>query len=328
MRIAVLDDYQGLALKLADWSNVPGVTIVPFQDHVADEAQLVARLKEYEGVLRIRERTVFSRSVLERLPKLRLILATGMRNSRSIDLAATDALGITVCTTDASHLTTVEVTWALILNLVRQIPLQTASVRAGGWQVGLGRSLIGLTLGVVGFGNMGKPVAEIGRCFGMKVIAWSPNLTPERTAPHKVECVSKEELLRRSDIVTIHMPLSDSTIGLIGARELALMKQDALLINTSRGQIVDERALLDALINHRIRGAGLDVFEIEPLPLDHPFRTLSNVLATPHIGFVTEDNYKVFFQQSLENLQAYLDGKPIRTITADKPFLPTSPLVA
>jgi phosphoglycerate dehydrogenase-like enzyme len=324
MRIAVLDDYQGLALKLADWSRAPGVVVVPFRDHVADENELVARLQEFDGVLRIRERTAFPRSVLDRLPRLKLLLATGMRNSRSIDLATADARGVTVCATEASHQTTVEVTWALILDLCRGIPREVASVRTGGWQVGLGRSLIGATLGVIGFGNMGRPVAGIAQGFGMKVVAWSPHLTTERTAPYGVACVDKDELLRRSDVVSVHMPLVDATIGLIGARELALMKRDAFIVNTARPQIVDERALVDALTEGRIGGAGLDVFEVEPLPLDHPFRTLANVIATPHIGFVTQDNYRTFFQESLENLLAYLDGKPIRTITADRPFLPDS----
>jgi phosphoglycerate dehydrogenase-like enzyme len=324
MRIAVLDDYQGLALKLADWSKAPGVAVVPFRDHVADENELVARLQDFDGVLRIRERTAFPRSVLERLPRLKLLLATGMRNSRSIDLATADARGITVCATEASHQTTVEVTWALILGLCRALPREIASVLAGGWQVGLGRSLIGATLGIVGFGNMGRPVAKIAQGFGMKVVAWSPHLTPQRTAPHDVECVGKDDLLRRSDVVTVHMPLAEATVGLIGARELALMKRDAFIVNTARAQVVDERALIDALTERRIGGAGLDVFEVEPLPLGHPFRTLPNVIATPHIGFVTEDNYRTFFQESLENLLAYLDGKPIRTITADRPFLPDS----
>lgn len=324
MRIAVLDDYQGIALTQVDWAKARGVTIVPFRDHVYDPDQLVARLQDFEGVMRIRERTEFPGSVLRRLPKLKLVLATGMRNARSIDLKTADELGITVCATEASHQTTVEVTWALILGLTRQIARETGSLRAGGWQVGLGKSLIGKTLGIVGLGNMGKPVAQVAQGFGMKVVAWSPNLTPERTAPYNVECVSKDDLFRRSDVVTVHMPLTDATVGIVGARELGLMKSDAYIINTARSPLIDQEALLDALTAGRIGGAGLDVFDVEPLPLDHPYRRLPNVLATPHIGFVTDDNYAHFFNESLENLIAYLDGKPIRQITAAQPFLPDS----
>ena len=324
MRLAILDDYQGVALQIVDWSRVPQVAVVPFRDHVHEQDQLVARLAEFDAVMRIRERTEFPRSVLERLPRLKLILATGMRNARSLDLQAADDLGITVSTTDARHQTTVEVTWALILSLTRRLPQETASVRAGGWQIGLGEGLAGKTLGVVGLGNMGVPVARIAQIFGMRVIAWSRNLTAERTAPHDVECVSKDELFRRSDVVTIHLPHSDTTEGTVGADEIAAMKQTAFLINTARPQLVDEAALVSALQGGRIAGAGLDVFESEPLPAGHPFRTLPNVVATPHIGFVTHENMKTFFAESLENLVAYLGGKPINTISADQPFLPDS----
>jgi phosphoglycerate dehydrogenase-like enzyme len=324
MRLAILDDYQGLATTLVDWTQAAGVTIVPFRDHVHDPDALVARLDGFDAVMRIRERTELPRGVLERLPRLKLILATGMRNGRSIDLAAADELGITVSTTDALHQTTIEVAWALILSLVRRIPAETASLRAGGWQVGLGRGLAGRTLGVIGLGAMGVPVARIGQAFGMDVAAWSPNLTPQRTAPHGVRCVSKRELFAESDVVTIHMPLSIRSEGLVGADELRLMKRDAYLINTSRAEIVDQAALIDALREKRIGGAGLDVYDIEPLPRDHPYRVLPNVIATPHIGFVTEENYRIFFEESLANLLAYLDGKPIRTITAANPFLQDS----
>jgi phosphoglycerate dehydrogenase-like enzyme len=324
MRLAILDDYQEAARRLVDWRRVTGVVAVPFRDHVHDVDELVGRLEEFDAVMRIRERTEFPRAVLERLPKLKLILATGMRNARSLDLDAADELGVTVSTTDALHQTTVEVTWALILGLFRQIPRETASFRAGGWQIGLGRGLEGRTLGIIGLGNMGLPVARIGQNFGMKVIAWSPNLTPERTRPHDVGCVAKDELFASADVVTVHMPLSDSTQGLVGSREIGLMKRDAYLINTARPQIVEEAALIAALSEARIGGAGLDVFEIEPLPANHPFRILPNVLATPHVGFVTEENYRIFFEQSLENLQAFLSGSPIRTICASRPFLSDS----
>ena len=324
MRLAVLDDYQGLALTQVDWSSAMGVTVVPFKDHVHDVDELVARLSEFDAVMRIRERTEFPRAALERLPRLKLILATGMRNAKSIDLAAADALGIVVCTTDALHQTTVELAWAFILCLSRRVLDEALSVRSGGWQTGLGFGLAGRTLGVVGLGNMGIPVATIGRAFGMKVVAWSPHLSAERASPHGVSAVTKQQLFRDADVISIHMPLSDATIGLVGRDELALMKPGAFLVNTSRPHLVDQPALIDALRQRRIGGAGLDVFDIEPLPAGHPYRTLPNVIATPHIGFVTAENYQIFFEESLQNLQAFLSGKPIRTINAATPFLADS----
>jgi phosphoglycerate dehydrogenase-like enzyme len=323
-RLAILDDYQGVAARFWPQGVISGVETVAFGDHVAGPADLIRRLRGFDAVMRIRERTAFPAEVIEALPNLKLILATGMRNARSIDLEAADARGVVVCATDALHQTTVEVTWALILSLMRGIPQETASMRAGGWQIGVGRNLAGLTLGVVGLGNMGVPVACIAQILGMKVVAWSRNLTPERTAPHHVECVSKLDLFRRSDVITLHLPLSDTTLGIVGEEEIAAMKSDAILINTARSQLVDEMALIRALTERRIGGAGLDVFDIEPLPFDHPFRRLSNVVATPHIGFVTEANYEIFFGQSMENLRAYLDGTPMNRITASRPFLPDS----
>jgi phosphoglycerate dehydrogenase-like enzyme len=215
----------------------------------------------------------------------------------------------------------------MILSLLRRIPQETASLRAGGWQTGLGRGLAGKTLGVLGLGSMGLPVARIGQGFGMNVVAWSPNLTPERTAEHGVECVLKADLFTRSDILTIHIPHSDSTQGIIRADDIASMKRSAYLINTSRPKLIDNEALVQALTSGQIAGAGLDVFEIEPLPLNHPFRTLPNVIATPHIGFVTEENYRMFFEQSLENLIAFQKDRPIRTISSERPFLPDSQVV-
>lgn len=324
MRLAILDDYQGVAAKIVDWHSVSGVQVVPFRDHVHDPDALVDRLADFDAVMRIRERTEFPRSVLERLPKLKLILATGMRNARSLDLVACDDLGITVSTTDALHQTTVEVTLALIISLTRNLPQETGSLRMGGWQQKLGKGLGGRTLGIVGLGNMGIPVSQIAKILGMKVIAWSRNLTPERTAPHGVECVSKEELFRRSDVITLHLPHSDTTEGTVGAAELALMKKDAFIINTARPALIDEAALVEALQQQRIGGAGLDVFTIEPLPDGHPFRTLPNVVATPHVGFVTEENIRMFYEQSLENLAGFIAGKPINVITGAAPFLPDS----
>ena len=324
MRLAILDDYLGLAQTIVDWGVVPGLAVVGFRDHVHDQNELIERLSEFEIVMRIRERTEFPRNVLSRLPKLKLILATGMRNARSIDLPAADELGIVVCTTEAQHQTTVEVTWALILGLFRSMPQETASLRAGGWQVSLGRGLAGKTLGVLGLGNMGIPVAQIAQLFGMNVIAWSRNMTPERAGIHKVQSVSKEALFSQSDVITIHMPLSDATLGLVAATDLARMKKDAFLVNTSRPQIVDERALFEVLEKRLIGGAGLDVFETEPLPLHHPYRSMPNVLATPHIGFVTKENMEEFFQTSLKNLLAFLAGTPINVINGARPFLPDS----
>jgi phosphoglycerate dehydrogenase-like enzyme len=315
MRIAIIDDYQASAFRLADWSSIPNATVVPFTDHVYDETQLINRLSEFDAVLRIRERTEFPRSTLERLPKLKLLLATGMRNARSIDLPAARELGITVCTTDAYHQTTVEITWGLILMLMRRMSVEASSLRNGGWQLGLGLGLAGKTLGILGLGNMGQPVAKIGQGFGMNVVAWSPNLTPERASEHGVKCVTKSELFSNSDVVTIHVPHSDTTEGIVSAADIANMKRSAYLINTSRPKLVDQAALIDALSSGRIAGAGLDVFDIEPLPHDHPYRYLQNVVATPHIGFVTEENYRLFFEQSIENARAFLEGKPIRVIS-------------
>jgi len=324
MKLAILDDYQSLATTIVDWSQIEGLQVATFSDHVFDDDALITRLGDFDVVMRIRERTVFSRKILEALPRLKLLLATGMRNARSVDLAAAEELDVTVSTTHALHRTTVEVTWLLILSLFRNFPAEIGSVRNGGWQRGLGFGLEGKTLGTLGFGDMGQPVSKIAQNFGMNVIAWSPHLTPERTAPHNVECVSKDDLFKRADAVTIHIPHSDTTEGLVGAQELSLMKKDAFLINTSRPAIVDQEAFLKALETQAIAGAGLDVFDIEPLPQDDPFRLLPNVIATPHIGFVTQENYKIFYEESLENLKAFVAGKPIRTITAAEPFRPES----
>ena len=326
MRLAILDDYHSVSMELVDWREARGVTVVPFRDHVFDEDELVARLAGFDAIMRIRERTEFPRRVLERLPDLKLILATGLRNARSLDLAAAADLGITVCTTDVHHATTVEVVWAMLLSLFREVPTETASLRAGGWQVRLGRGLEAKTLGIVGLGKMGQPVAKVAQAFGMNVIAWSPNLTAERAATHGVRAVSKRELFAGADAVTIHMPDTNATTGIVGRDEIAAMKPTAFLINTARPALVDQDALIGALQAGRIAGAGLDVFDLEPLPTDHPYRTMANVLATPHIGFVTLENYEIFYSQSLENLKAYLAGEPIRVIDVERPFLDTSPM--
>lgn len=318
MRIALLDDYQSVAFSSAPWADLPPeCQVVAFADHEKDENRLVARLSEFDAVCRLRERTAFPRSVLERLPRLKLLLATGMRNDRSIDLPTAHRLGITVCGTSTLQFPTVEVTWAMILCLFRGLHHEVASVRNGGWQVQLGSAVRGKTLGIVGLGTMGSQVARIAHAFGMTVHAWSPNLTPERAAPHNAEAVSKEKLFSESDVVTIHMPESERTMGIVGAREIDSMKRGAFLINTSRMPLIDEAALLEALRSGRLGGAALDVYIDEPLPREHPYRHLPNVLATPHIGYVLRENYEIYYGESVANIRAYLAGKPIRVLGPD-----------
>jgi len=316
MRVAVLDDYQSVAFRFADWGRLSsqGVSVVPFADHVHEPDALVARLCDFDAVLRVRERTEFPAEVLQQLPRLKLILATGIRNKDSIDLPAARALGITVCNTEALQPETVEVTWWLLISLLRGLPREVTSVRAGGWQLGIGRRLTGKTLGIVGFGTMGIPVSRVAQAFGMSVQAWSPNLTPLRTDPHGVRAVSKAELFSTSDAITVHVPMSPATRGLVGREDIGRMKRDAVIVNTSRAPIIDPEALLEALREKRIGGLGVDVYDSEPLAQDHPYRHLDNVLATPHVGYVTEENYRLFFGQSLENLEAFIKGVPLRVI--------------
>ena len=314
VRVAVLDDYQAVALKMADWSVLPSDTQVQvFKDHLSDEKALADRLRDFEIAVAMRERTPFPRTVLQRLPKLKLLITTGMRNA-SIDVAAARDLGITVCGTGGLPYPTAELTWGLILALLRQIPREDSATRAGHWQVSVGVGLRDKVLGVMGLGNLGSQVATVGRAFGMSVLAWSQHLTAERAAQFGATLVGKDELLSRADIVTIHLVLSDRTRGLVGTRELGLMKPTAYLVNTSRGPIVDEEALAQALQKGTIAGAALDVFDEEPLPLDHPLRRLENTVITPHLGYVTVETYKVFYGQAVEDIQAFLRGEPIRVI--------------
>ncbi|HEX6146967.1 MAG TPA: D-2-hydroxyacid dehydrogenase family protein [Acidimicrobiia bacterium] len=312
MRIAVLDDYQQVAAALADWSTLEA-EIVFFSDHISDRAELMSRLAGFDVVVAMRERTPFPRPVLEGLPDLRLLVTTGSANA-SIDVEAAQESGIVVSGTGALPHPTAELTFALILTLSRGLVDQVVSVRAGGWQVGLGRDLLGSTLGVIGLGRLGSRVAKLGRAFGMDVLAWSHNLTRERAAEVGVRQVSLDELLRLADFVTIHLRLSDRTAGLIGRDELALMRPDACLVNTSRGPIVDETALLEAVRSKVIAGAAVDVFDDEPLPPDHPFRTEPRILATPHIGYVTRESYQVFYEGAVESIEAWRDGEPIRVL--------------
>jgi phosphoglycerate dehydrogenase-like enzyme len=316
VRVAVLDDYQEVALKMADWSVLPSDTQVQvFKDHLSDEKALADRLRDFEIAMAMRERTPFPRTVLQRLPKLKLLITTGMRNA-SIDVAAARDLGITVCGTGGLPHPTAELTWGLILALLRQIPREDSATRSGHWQVSVGVGLRDKILGVMGLGNLGSQVATVGTAFGMSVLAWSQNLTTERAAQFGATLVGKDELLSRADIVTIHLVLSDRTRGLVGARELGLMKSTAYLVNTSRGPIVDEEALVQALQQGTIAGAALDVFDEEPLPLNHSLRRLENTVITPHLGYVTAETYKVFYGQAVEDIQAFLRGEPIRVINA------------
>jgi phosphoglycerate dehydrogenase-like enzyme len=314
-RIAVLDDYQSVAATFTDWSKVPEpVEVVEFHDHVDDEDALVARLQPFDVVLAMRERTAFPRTVLERLPNLKLLVTTGMRN-KAIDIAAANERGITVCGTGSQATGTAELTWALILATMRHIPQEDASVRVGGWQHTIGGDLAGARLGVVGLGRLGSRVATVGQAFGMDVVAWSQNLTDERAAEHGVTRVEREELFATADVVTVHLLWSKRTRGLIGADDFARMKPTAVFINTSRGPIVQEQALIEALQNGRIAGAGIDVYDQEPLPVDDPMRSLPRTVLTPHLGYVTRGTYEVFYGEAVEDVAAFLAGAPIRVIT-------------
>lgn len=313
-RVVVLDDYQHAALEVADWSAVQERAAVEvLSEHIADPDELVRRLAGHEIVVAMRERTPFPAEVLERLPDLRLLVTTGRRNA-AIDVEAARRLGVTVCGTRSDATATVEHTWALILGLCRNLVAESANVRSGGWQTTLGTGLHGKRLGVVGLGRLGTKVAEIGRAFGMEVVAWSANLTEERAAAAGARLVSFDELLSTSDVITVHLVLGDRTRGLVGARELDLMKDSAILVNTSRGPIVDTSALVTALEDGRIAGAAVDVFDVEPLPTDHPLRTAPRSLVTPHLGYVTRDGYRIFYGDVVEDIVAFLDGQPVRVL--------------
>src|SRR5271163_1026358 len=310
MKVAILDDYQNVALAMADWSAVArSAEIVVFNDHIAEPAALVERLKPFDALCVMRERTPLPRMVIEQLPRLKLIASTGPRNA-SIDAPATQERGIRIAMTGYRSTPTVELTWALILASARRLVGEVVSVRQGGWQTSIGRELNGRTLGVLGLGHVGAEVARLGRAFGMRVIAWSQNLTAEAARTAGAEWVAKDALFHQSDVVTIHLVLSGRTRALIGAAELALMKPDAWLINTSRGPLVDEAALIQALQSRILGGAAVDVFDSEPPPADHPFRTLDNVLATPHIGYVAEDLYRTFFGDAAATIATWMSANP------------------
>jgi phosphoglycerate dehydrogenase-like enzyme len=307
VKIAILDDYQNVALSSADWSEVAKkADITVFNDHIDQPDALIERLLPFDAVCVMRERTPLRRDIIARLPRLRFIASTGPRNI-SIDMAAAKERGILVANTGYRSTPTIELTWALILASARHLVEESNSIREGGWQTSIGRELDGRVLGVLGLGNVGREVARIGRAFGMKIIAWSQNLTSETAAAAGAELVTKDELFRQSDIVTIHVILSERTRGLVGAAELALMKPTARLVNTSRGPIVNEQALIEALRARAIAGAAVDVFDTEPLPAKHPFRSLENLLATPHIGFVAEDLYRTFYGDAAAAIAAWIE---------------------
>jgi phosphoglycerate dehydrogenase-like enzyme len=306
VRIAVLDDYQNVALEMADWSSLGAqAEITVFHDHLTGLDNIVERLLPFDVLCVMRERTPLPRAVIERLPRLRLIASTGRRNA-AIDIDAAAERGIVVAPTGYNPRPAIELTWALVLSSVRHIAPESTNLRAGGWQRTVGDGLHGKMLGVLGLGNIGAEVARIGLAFGMEVIAWSQNLTEERANACGARLVGKDQLFRDADILTVHLVLSERTKGIVGAAELQTMKPASRLINTSRGPIVDETALIQALRERRIAGAALDVFDVEPLPADHPFRSLENVLATPHIGFVTRELYRTFYGNTVKNIAGWL----------------------
>lgn len=312
VQIAVIDDWQNVASGVVDWSVLDAVGQVHFlHDYPADTARMIERLKGFDVICVMRERSTFDKALLQGLPRLKLLATGGMRNA-AIDIPAAKAQGIQVCGTDSYKQAAPELTWALIMASTRNLLVEANSLRDGGWQVGLGGDLYGKTLGILGLGSIGQKVAQFAQVFGMRVIAWSENLTPERAAASGVTWVSKRELFEQADILTVHLVLSDRSRGLVDAEALGWMKPTARLVNTARGPIVDEQALVEALSSGRLAGAALDVYGEEPLPLDHPFRHLPTVLATPHVGYVSEQNYRQFYQQMIEDIQAWANGTPIR----------------
>jgi D-3-phosphoglycerate dehydrogenase len=317
VRTAILDDYQNVAMGLADWSPLAkDVEIKVFNKPFGSQDEVVKALQGFTVVVGMRERTPFPRKVIEALPDLKLLITTGARNN-SFDVKACAERGVTVCGTGAVGSPTTGIAFGLMLELTRRIGFENARLKAGApWQTTIGQDLEGLTLGILGLGKLGQRSAAVGKAFGMKTMAWSQNLTVEKAKAVGAGYVSKEDLFRIADFITIHLVLSDRSRGLVGAKELGLMKKSAYLINTSRGPIVDEKALIAALQSKSIAGAGLDVFDIEPLPLDHPFRKMGNVVITPHLGYVSEQNYRKYFPDIVEDIRAWLDGKPVRIIEA------------
>ena len=315
LRIAVLDDYQGIA-DTVDWSSIPRpVQVSSIREHIASGDRLVDVLAGYEVVVAMRERTSIDGTLLARLPALKLLVTTGPFNA-AIDVAAAHRLGIVVSGTGGSITPTVELTWALILALQRRLLIEDQAIRSGRWQRTIGTELAGATLGLVGLGRIGQRVASIANAFGMHVIAWSPNLTDERATRAGAVRVERETLFATADIVSLHLVLADSTRGVVGEAELSAMKPTAILVNTARGGLVDEAALVEALRSNDIRGAALDVYQKEPLPLGHPFTTLRNTLLTPHVGYVTKELMDLFYRDIVEDIAAYCVGSPVRLLKA------------
>jgi phosphoglycerate dehydrogenase-like enzyme len=316
VRCAILDDYQNVALKIGDWSKLKGdVDFKVFNTHLGGPDKVIAALQDFAVVIAMRERTGFPKQVIEALPNLKLLITTGARNA-SIDVETAKARGVTVCGTGSFGSPTSGIAIGLMLELTRHIGYENARLHAGApWQTTIGPDLEGMTLGVLGLGKLGTRTANIARAFGMKVIAWSQNLTPEKCQEAGVGYVSKDDLFRQADFITIHVVLSPRSRGLVGAKEFGLMKPSAFIINTSRGPIIDEAAMLAALREKNIAGAGLDVFDIEPLPVDHPLRKMDNVVLTPHLGYVSEQNYKHYFAGVVEDIRGFLDGKPVRVMS-------------
>jgi phosphoglycerate dehydrogenase-like enzyme len=314
VQIAVIDDWQDVARDVVDWSVLDSLGEVTFEhDYPADNATLAERLGRYQVICVMRERTRFDEDLLKRLPNLKLLVTGGMRNA-ALDMQAAAKLGIKVCGTDSYKHAAPELTWALIMAATRNLVKEANALRAGQWQQGLGGDLHGKTLGILGLGSIGQRVAQFGQVFGMKVIAWSENLTAERAEQAGVTHVSKQQLFEQADVLSVHLVLSERSRGLVDAQALGWMKPTALLVNTARGPIVDEAALIKALQKQHIAGAALDVFEQEPLPAMHPFRTLDNVLATPHVGYVSRRNYEQFFSQMIEDIQGWAAGEPVRLL--------------
>ena len=312
-KIAILDDYQGVSLSMADWNSLQSSTRVEVFREWLHPDSLVDRLYEFDVIAAMRERTIFDKDVLKKLENLKLLVTTGMRNA-SINMDAARECGILVCGTSGSSNSTAELAWALILSLAKNIPLEDRSIRSGLWQTSLGTGLEGKVLGVLGLGKLGSKVATIGSAFGMSVIAWSQNLTHDRASMFGTTLVNKNTLFSESDFLTVHLQLSDRTIGLVGRPEFEMMKPTAYIINTSRGPIIDDSSLYDALKTGTIRGAGLDVFDMEPITAGNRYVSLANTVLTPHIGYVTDESYKVFYSETVEDIQHWLDGKPIRVL--------------
>lgn len=317
MRIGILDDYLDTVLTSADWSALPDdCEVEVFNKNIPPE-QAAQTLGKFDVLVATRERMPFPAAVVDRLPNLKLLVTTGM-NNRAIDLAACKKRGIVVCGTPSMNGSTLELTWALVLGLTKHIPLNDKTMKSGAWQAALGMSLYRKTLGVVGLGKIGSGSAAMGKLFGMDVLAWSPNLTPARAAEQGVSAVDKKTLFSRSDVIVVHMVLSEKTQNLIGKAEFDAMKPTALLVNTSRGPLIDEKAILDALNSGKIGGAGLDVYWQEPLPADHPIRKARNVLLTGHMGYNTAENAVMVYPAAIENILAWRAGKPIRMLAEKK----------